>query len=425
MKILGIPLAKFVWPAALVAAFLAGWLVASKSSGSSASAQQPGAPGRALRDVRSSGRDAAARQNRRGPRTSADPAADIVTIAQLEDRLQRTRALLALIDRLRPDDFEAVVASFRSLGIMKERMAEYNLLLAAWARVAPLAALAYLEGHPGSPSDRQTVLAAWALDDRDAAIGWAIENFETEGGGDNPWLAGVIGKLASTDLDRATSLIQKLPQSLGQKGTRQALNIILRTLSEQDSDSMMEWVGGLPNGPLRAGAARRVAMLLSGTNPEEVVRWAETLDPESRRQTYEELTQPWALRAPEEALAWAGTLKGESLHQVAEKITPAVAAKNPQLASRWLSQYDGDPAFDTARRRLVQHLSRDSPELAADWIGRITDVATGEQEFHRLLNPWLERDPKSVMRYVENHTTPESIRLRVLRTLAGEEAPTQ
>lgn len=245
MKPLAIPLATFAWSAALVAAFLAGWGIASRSAEANASRQESHSSNQARPNSKSSRDESAAR---RGPRSGAhltgDPAAEIVTIAQLEDPIQRTRRLLALIDRLGPDDIEAVVAAFRSLGVTGERMAEYNLLLAAWARVDPLAALAYLEGNPGSPSDRQTVLAAWAIDDRDAAIEWAIENFETEGGGDNPWLAGVIGKLAGTDLDRATSLIQKLPPSLRQKGTRQALNIILHTLSEQDSDSMMKWVGG-------------------------------------------------------------------------------------------------------------------------------------------------------------------------------------
>ena len=116
-------------------------------------------------------------------------------------------------------------------------------------------------------------------------------------------------------------------------------------------------------------------------------------------------------------------LMRDSLHQIAERITPAVAAKDPQLASEWLAQFNGDPAFDTARLRLVKQLSQESPEVAADWIGRITDVATGEREFHRMLDGWMERDPEAVLRYMESNTMPESVRQRAMRTLAGQEAP--
>ena len=41
-----------------------------------------------------------------------------------ENPLDRSRALLALIDQLGPGDFEAVVAQFRALGITQDRLGE-------------------------------------------------------------------------------------------------------------------------------------------------------------------------------------------------------------------------------------------------------------------------------------------------------------
>jgi len=421
-----IPIIHFVWLAALVAAFFAGRASVPKSVGPEAASQDARSSGSLSATPGSAaGKSAERRRQRTGTSPSGDPAADILSIAKIEDPVQRARKLLALIDRLGVDDFEAVVAAFRSLGITPERMADYHLLLAAWARVDPLAALASLEANSSSPADRQAVLTAWALDNPDAAIEWAVENFISDGDGANNWLVGTIQELAVTDPDRATALLNRLPQSVSQKDTREVLNFMIGTLFKKDVEATMKWVTALPDEGLRAGAARRIAMRLAGPNPQQVARWAETLDPESRRQVFEELTQPWALRAPDEALAWADTLSGDTLQQVAEAITPAVAAKDPQKASQWLAQFDDDPAFDTARLRLVQHLSRKTPELAADWIGRITDVATGEREFHRMLEGWMERDPEAVLRYMENNTIPESVRQRAMRTLAGEQAPTQ
>lgn len=419
MRILGIPLARIAWPAALVTAFLLGWLAASLSNRSQAASRQTGSPEAGLRAAKSPGGEGSSRGPRASANRSDDPAAGIAAIAELEDSVERTRKLLELIDRLGPNEFEAVVAAYRDLGIPSWN--DYQFLLAGWAKVDPLAALAFLDGHTTTPSSSwETVLTGWALDNPDAAIEWAIANID---GDKASWVAGVIGELAGRDLDRATSLIYRLPDSPGKRETRDTLNAILAALTKQDPDSMKEWVSGIPEGQLRAGAARRVAMRLAATNPQEVARWAETLDPESRLQANEELTQPWALRAPEEALAWAGTLEGKTLHNIAEKITPAVAAKNPQLATQWLSQFDGDPAFDPARLRLAKHCSRKTPAQAADWIGRITDVATGEREFHRILDGWMERDPEGVLRYMENNTIPESVRQRAMRTLGEQEAP--
>ena len=79
--------------------------------------------------------------------SSADRLARLASIVRGENPLDRNRALLAFIDQLAPGDFAAAVAHFRSLGITESRFGEYALLLSAWAKTDPLAALAYAKAN--------------------------------------------------------------------------------------------------------------------------------------------------------------------------------------------------------------------------------------------------------------------------------------
>ena len=132
--------------------------------------------------------------------TSSLPDEQIKEIAQISDPIERTEALLALVGQLSPGEFQDVVASFRDLGLTRERMGEYAIMLTAWAKTDPVGALDYAKENTGTAFARQTILATWAQTQPDAAISWAEENFE-RGNRDNtanPWLVGIIKGLAQS-----------------------------------------------------------------------------------------------------------------------------------------------------------------------------------------------------------------------------------
>jgi hypothetical protein len=87
-----------------------------------------------------------------------------------ENPLDRNRALFDFVDRLGPDDFAAAVAHFRILGVTESRMGEYALLLSAWAKLDPLAALDFAKSNPDNKFVASTALATWAANDPDAAM---------------------------------------------------------------------------------------------------------------------------------------------------------------------------------------------------------------------------------------------------------------
>ena len=83
------------------------------------------------------------------------------------------------------------------------------MLLSAWAKHDPLAALDYASANTGSPFARQSILTSWAATDPIAAMRWAEDNHE--GNEANPWMVGVIRGIAASDPERATQLMNSMP----------------------------------------------------------------------------------------------------------------------------------------------------------------------------------------------------------------------
>ena len=98
----------------------------------------------------------------------------------------RNRALLAFLDQLAPGDMPDVVDRFRALGLTDARAGEYAMLLTAWAKADPLAAMAYAEEKTRGPFATRTLLAAWAANDPDAALRWADAHRRRGGGWHHP-----------------------------------------------------------------------------------------------------------------------------------------------------------------------------------------------------------------------------------------------
>lgn len=178
-----------------------------------------------------------ARPESGGSPVSPDELARLSSLVRSEDPLARNRAMLAYIDRLGPGNFEAAVAHFRSLGITENRLGEYAMLLSAWAKMDPVAALDYTKANTTSGFATETVLTTWASSDPDAALRWAEASHQ--GDGANPYLAGIIRGIAETNPERATQILTGMPKSI-ERG--EALDAILPHLLSQGNEATRAWI---------------------------------------------------------------------------------------------------------------------------------------------------------------------------------------
>ena len=183
--------------------------------------------------------------------SSSSPLTRLAEMKNVVDPLDRTRQWLQFVDSLGENEFESVVAAFREDGIPEGRMGDYSMLLTAWAKLNPLAAMDYASKNIKNPFAGQTILAAWAGYDPNSAISWAKANHK--GDDANPWMVGVIKGIAFQDRELASSLLVEMPRSV-ERG--QALDGLLPSLLQQGIDKTRDWVNSLTDDALREPGLR-------------------------------------------------------------------------------------------------------------------------------------------------------------------------
>ena len=356
---------------------------------------------------------------KRGPRVSStgeslsELQVSVDELLAISDPITRTQGFLKLVENLRPDQFLEVVDYYRSFGVEDDQFGEYGILLTAWAKVDPLEALTYSKENTSGPFARQTILASWAKDDPDSAIAWAKENFDAEKsrGDANPWLVGVIKGLVSEDMARATDLIQELPYS---RNRSDALDSVFDILNREGTEATKDWIAKLTDERLQAGAASRLAERMAETNPKEAIAWAESIGEEALKNSVDDIVEEWAESNLEEAQKWVESQPVEIAAAAAPELIDAMIDESGAVAaSDWLSQHEGDPAFDRTVQTFAWNVMRETPELGADWIMRMTNKTEQRRTFHRVLSDWARRDLQGASEYTQNNPVPEGAKERI------------
>jgi hypothetical protein len=336
---------------------------------------------------------------------------EISSIVNNDDPIARASDLLKLIGTLGASDFQAVVADFRDLGITRERMGEYGMLLHAWAKVDPLGALDYAEAQTGTPFARQTILASWATDDPDSAVTWAKDHHEGEGA--NPWLVGVIRGLASTNSTRATEILSDLPYSR-ERGS--ALSAIIPHIARQGQEKGILWLETITDERLHAGATSYLAANLAKTNPERTAEWISSLsDSDAKTRAAGNVAEEWAERDLQSALTWTDTLDGSSKTNAARELIGTYAKENPEQASAWLKTMSGEPGYGKIVESYIWNTARSNPEASLAHIPEIQDPKSQYRYYERILRSWKGRDPQAAAAWMDNNDVSKNLRKRVNR----------
>lgn len=375
-------------------------LVAGRGAGRAA------ADGTVAGEMRSSQR-AGGRQDAGGAQARLRGAAALVRMEDIvrgEDPLARSRALLALIDQMDPADFESAVAHFRSLGITEDRFGEYGMLLTAWAKVDPLAALEYSRANTNGGFAVNTVLAAWAAKDPEAAIAWAETNHT--GDGANRYMAGIIRTIAATDLNRASQLLTAMPRS-NERG--QALDGYLAHLLKSGTDNAKQWAASLTDEALKAGAVSRLADKLAATDPEGTARWLMTTAPNQEDSGMRSVIGRWANQNQTAATNFFSALPaGEMRSDAFRGLVTAVSAQDPRAGAALLDRFPRD-LNNSAVRGFVWHSLDKEPALAMTYIGRLPNPEDQERYYSRSLRFWMERDAAAAQAWISRNPLPPAV----------------
>lgn len=399
---------------ALILIGAAGFIAGRVSSGDAAATEAAAGPQATRSAMRPAGQSTAAEQASARVRQAAidDPVANspaarltrLESIVRGENPIDRNRALLAFIDQLAPGDFEAAVAHFRGLGLTESRMGEYSLLLSAWAKTDPMAALDYARANTTNRFATDTILTTWASQDADAALRWAEANHTGEGA--NPHLAGVIRGLAAGDPQRATLLLTGMPRSV-ERG--RALDAMLPFLLAQGNDATRAWIGGLADEALRNGAMMRTAERLAVKDPAGTVDWLLANPGEAADRRMDDVFNTWA-RSDEQAAtrSLASLPAGEARSDALRGAVSGVAVKDPAKAVSLMDRFTSD-VDDRVVRNFIWNAFDTDPATAVGQIARMSDEGYREMMYRRTLGRWIQRDAEAAGAWMRANPVPDSV----------------
>ncbi len=383
----------------------------SKASRSSGSSADGGASGLTTKKSQHPERSA-----RSGGSLSKDRLVRLESIIRGENPLDRNRALLAFIDQLGPGDFEAAVSKFRDLGITDSRFGEYSLLLSAWAKADPMAALTYAKANTGSPFATNTILTTWASVDPEAAISWAKANHD--GDGANPYFAGIIRSLAESDPARATELLSSMPRSQ-ERG--EALDAMLPHLLTQGTDVTRSWIDGLADAALKNGAMMRVADKLAETDPAGTAAWLLANPGEATKRRMDDVYSVWAKNDQQAAVSSLASLpSGEERSNALRGVVSSIALSNPQEAVSMMNRFPND-VTDRVVQHFVWHSMGSDPSVAMTQIPRIADEDQRNHTYDRVLERWIDHDSTAAMAWVQSNPLPQAVQDHVNKIIKQQQ----
>ncbi len=400
-----------VFPAAVIAAAAIAFVVGRSTAPDAAadpatsSGQVPPRPDRPGTDSETAAKVADRDLRESSPRLHRESASEeMARILAGADPISRAQAWLDFVNSLGADEFESVIAEMRERGLQTANMEAYALILTAWAKVDPLAALDYASENTGSPFARNTILAEWARTDPEGAILWAESHHE--GDGANPWMVGVIRGLAATDPARATSLMNAMPYS-NERG--QALAALMPQMLAQGAEAAKAWIAGFDDEQLREGAIRRISEELARTDPAGTAAWLVESGGDGARRSMDDVIGIWASQDESAALGYFETLPSGDLRTSALRgLTNRMALEDPRAAADFLDAHEAD-ADDRVYQQFAWHTFREDPSVGADYIAMIQDPQERDRTYRRMLDGWLRRDYEAASGWISQAQLPENV----------------
>jgi hypothetical protein len=333
--------------------------------------------------------------------------AKLEEIVRKNDPVERNRALLAFLDQLGPGEMKEAVERFKSLDLGESRNGEYAMLLAAWAKADPVAALDHAKEDDEDEFALKTILATWAGNDPDAALRWADAQFD--GDGANPYLIGIIQGIAATDLNKATQLLTGMPYS-NERG--EALASLLPYVLTKGGDAAREWVSSIQDEQLREGVINRVVEQLASKEPKETADWLLANPSQASIRQLDDAMAAWAEKDQKGAVAYYDALPtGEARTNALRGIVNTMAGENPKEAARFMDSHPAD-TNDQVVQQFVWHSSQGDPALAATYIAKISNEREQINLYNRMLNGWMRRDPTAATAWIRSNPLPQAVQIR-------------
>ena len=315
----------------------------------------------------------------------------------------RFEILLAQLERSETEDFEVLLREIAERGFNGVMQEERVLIVSAWAKRDPIAAMEYLKEFDQGDRMQFAAMATWASSDPDAAEAWARENHN--GKGANDWMVGVVKGLAATDPMRAGALIAEVSKSRKNGERWKAMELTMPYVMERGNEYAKTWLGELGDGGLQSDGAMWMVREMDDVEPEEGARWISSLETkEARREASEVVAARFAREDLAGAQSWVKSLPEDTRTEAAEGVVAVMAKDDPRAAVAWLEKLGDNADYDGAWVDLLQKGFKAEPGVAMVSALRLANEDWRERYTRDYLSRWMKQDEAAAKQWVADYT---------------------
>ena len=404
------------WIPSLLGAFLLGWLLRGNQGGTAGqqgNVQDSDPPRVSNPGASKPANDAEHARNQTTPKNLTSPdrhrhswrsTSNAHNLFQSKDPVERLSGFVQALNDLGPHNIEAVRSAFETLPEGTTRSQEMRLLLHAWAKFAPKAAIEYAPslGKSEATYAIRAALASWASYDAPAAMKWTEDATDTNKRGQ--YMVGIVQGVASFDPGAATDLLYAME---GTNYRYQAASVLVTSHMNESPDKAMDWAAQLPDGnqQLKSVILSQVATKVAQQDPTRCAQWALTLDAgEGQKRVISAVINYGSRESYEDTSQWVKQLPdGDNRYYAIEQMVNQWAWRNPVDTANWLNEFPAseklDPAIDNFARRIMHK----EPATAADWASSLVDQDRRSKSLANVFKNWRKKNPEAAVVWAENH----------------------
>jgi len=291
-----------------------------------------------------------------------------------------------------------------------------------WARNDPAAALGYASSIENDAQRQHFISAAtgrWMEDDPDAALA-ALMAMPASRDKDRMLISG-LGGYARSYPQEALQAVETLDGSI----RTQAYQRVLLSWSQDDPDAAL---GALAARTLPDGVLETVIGDVARSYPEKALRFAQTLDENTRNGLLPNILSQLTATDPHRAIELARSTQAadqqarnlqlvlqqisqsnpalaaryidelpsvDGKRQLYRQVASAMATNDPTAALAWAATLSGQ-AYTEAVMGMGERLAHNDPDLAASMLGQIRGAAR-ESWIHSVTNAYARTDPRRAL----------------------------
>ena len=351
------------------------------------------------------------------------------TILQITDPRKRRDALVQLFNYWIASDQGIAMNSLKSISNLSLQRHLFREAAKSLAYSTPEAAIQLLESEKGFGESGiwDRAFSTWMKYDPDSAIEkmLSIKNLSHR----HHALQAIAQQMASTDIHAAIEWVDTLKDN----DQKTALNKILYEGANSSPMVVAEYINGLEDGEFKQEITGRVAKEWAESDPEEAIKWSDSLDNKLRDQALSHIASEVLDLDSERAEQIARKISSaEGRQSLMEQIGRLQMTANFDEAVRWMgelpekdrasawrgaakewvaldpvsaSQYAMNTEDPKIQEQLVDALSyswpRIDPHAAANWAQSLSGKSQSEA-LYRIVDTWARNAPQDAAFFVQS-----------------------